>query len=1003
MQEDAMYRHTTQSLVTLLLLVVGLAGSTLVSAQDAVIWRPIEERTIVPQGPRAIIPRAYRTFALDQAALNARLATAPLERSASSRATLQLPLPDGSLGRFAVAESPIMEPALAAQFPEIKTYLGQGLDDPTATVRFDQTPAGFHAMILSEAGTIFIDPYSQADTTHYMSYFKSDYPLPAGKTIVEQVIDKTLPQQTAQRSNATSGASLRTYRLAVAATGEYTQFFGGTVNAAMAAIVTTVNRVDGVYEREVAVRLVLVNNNSQLIYTNPATDPYTNNNPGALLSQNQANIDSVIGSANYDIGHVFSTGGGGLAGLGVVCSGSFKAQGETGSSSPTGDAYDIDYVAHEIGHQFGANHTFNGTNGSCGGGNRNSATAYEPGSGSTIMAYAGICTGDDLQSNSDDYFHGISFDEIVAFTNFGGGNTCGTLTSTGNSAPSVEAGASYTIPSRTPFTLTGSASDPNGDALTYHWEEFDLGNASTANNSSNPPFFRSFSPTSSPSRTFPKLSDILNNTMTIGEILPSVSRTMNFRLTARDNRSGGGGVANDSTTVAVVGSAGPFGVSAPNTAVTWTGGSEQTVTWSVANTTQAPISCPNVTILLSTDGGLSFPTTVLASTPNDGTQSVVVPNIATTTARLKVICANNIFFDISNANFTINAVPSATMSVGTVPAEPNTSGNFVVALSQAAPNGGVTVNYSVATGGNAATPGVDYTALSGSVLLASGATTATIPINVLDDQLIDPGETISVTLTTGTGYAPDAPNSASVTIGDNDFPSATISPGAVPAEPNSSGSFVVTLSAAVSDTVTVNYSVATGGSAATPGVDYVTLSGSVLVPTRATTATIPINVLDDQLIDPGETISVTLATGTGYTLNTPSSAGLTIGDDDLLSATISAGTAPAEPNTTGSFTVTLSAAAPAGGVMVNYSVGTAGSAATPGVDYQALSGSVLVPSGATTATIPVVVIDDNIVDPGETVEVTLIAGTNYRVGTANKATLTIGNVYRVFAPVIRKQ
>jgi hypothetical protein len=241
---------------------------------------------------------------------------------------------------------------------------------------------------------------------------------------------------------------------------------------------------------------------------------------------------------------------------------------------------------------------------------------------------------------------------------------------------------------------------------------------------------------------------------------------MVFRLTARDNRSGGGGVAYDSKNVTVASSAGPFLITAPNTAVTWVGGTQQTVTWDVANTTQAPVSCPNVTIMLSTDGGATFPTTVLANTPNDGTQAIVVPNTATTNARIKVVCANNIFFDISNANFTIQAVTDATIAAGSVPSEPSTNGSFIVTLDAAAPIGGLTINYSVATGGSAATPGVDYTALSGSVTVPAGQTIATIPVTVLDDTLVDPNETIGLTLTTGTGYAPGTPANASLTIGD---------------------------------------------------------------------------------------------------------------------------------------------------------------------------------------------------------------------------------------------
>jgi hypothetical protein len=376
-----------------------------------------------------------------------------------------------------------------------------------------------------------------------------------------------------------------------------------------------------------------------------------------MLSQNQSNLDTVIGSANYDFGHVFSTGGGGVASLGVVCRAGVKARGVTGSSQPVGDPFDVDYVAHEIGHQFGANHSFNGNAGSCSGGNRNGPTAYEPGSGSTIMAYAGICGAQNLQLYSDDYFHGVNLDEIVAYSTVGSGNGCPVVTPTRNQPPVVDAGpGGFTIPSQTPFTLTGSASDPNGDALTYNWEEFDLGPAGAPNNPLSPPFFRSWPSVASPARTFPRLPDLVNNSTVIGEVLPNVTRALNFRLTVRDNRLGGGGVNSANVGFNVTTAAGPFAVTAPNTAVVWAGNSQQNVTWNVAGTTAAPVSCPSVAISLSSDGGFTYPITLVSNTPNDGSQSIVVPNIATTTARVRVACASNVFFDISNANFTINPV-----------------------------------------------------------------------------------------------------------------------------------------------------------------------------------------------------------------------------------------------------------------------------------------------------------------------------------------------------------
>lgn len=647
-----------------------------VHAQDSSsdgVWSDLPDGVFAARAEQQIAPQKYRALVLNPAALEAQLATAPQEGSAArgTGTVLTLPLPDGAWGRFQIVESPIMAPELAAQFPEIKTYAGQGLDDPTATIRLDWTPAGFHAIILSGGDTVYIDPLFRGNVTNYASYFKGDFG-PATKQFVEnEPLDPNgvwANQLTAIRASGAalmpSGTQLRTYRLAMAATGEYTQFHGGTVAKALAAITTTMNRINAVYEREVAVRMVLIANNNLIIYTNGSTDPYSNSDGGAMLAQNINNLNSVIGSANYDVGHVFSTGGGGVAYLGVICNNNYKGGGVTGSSAPVGDPFDIDYVAHEIGHQFGANHTFNGNAGACSGGNRNASTAYEPGSGSTIMAYAGICGAQDLQPNSNDYFHGASYDEIMAHITQGSGNSCGTVTNTGNTPPTTNAGASYTIPKQTPFTLTGSGSDANGDNLTYNWEQFDLGAAGAPNNNTNPPFFRSFSSSTSPARTFPKWSDILNNTTTIGEILPNVTRTMNFRLTVRDNRSGGGGVNFASTTVNVTTAAGPFQVTAPNTAVSWPAGETRTVTWNVANTTAAPVSCPNVKILLSTNGGSSYPITLLAGTANDGSANVTVPNNPTTTARIQVMCANNIFFDISDVNFTItSAVAPATITI----------------------------------------------------------------------------------------------------------------------------------------------------------------------------------------------------------------------------------------------------------------------------------------------------------------------------------------------------
>jgi hypothetical protein len=429
------------------------------------------------------------------------------------------------------------------------------------------------------------------------------------------------------------------------------------------AIVTTVNRVNGVYEKEVAIRLVLVANNNLIEYLSAASDLFTgNNDANTLISESQSVITSRIGTANFDIGHTFSTGGGGLAGLGVVCNASNKARGITGSPQPTGDAYDIDFVAHEVGHQFGGNHTFNATTDNCSG-NRTGSTSVEPGSGITIMGYAGICGSiNDLANNSIPYFHTVSQGQIGSFSNNGGtGGSCAQITATGNSAPVVNAGSDYTIPAGTPFMLTGSATDANGDALTYSWEQIDNGPSGANWNSGNSPFFRSFAPTASPTRYFPRMSDILSGTQTIGEFLPTNSQTLNFRLTARDNRNGGSGVCSDEAVVSVVAGT-AFTVTSQTSATSWTANGSNTadITWNAGNTASAPINATNVSILFSVDGGQTYPYTLVQSTPNDGSHTITIPAIATTSGKIMVKGANNIFFNINGGIISIiNSVCSA--------------------------------------------------------------------------------------------------------------------------------------------------------------------------------------------------------------------------------------------------------------------------------------------------------------------------------------------------------
>lgn len=631
----------------------------------------VEERVPNIKKQRYIVPVRYHFSRLELLNLREMAGSIPHEvqvrEGSAAPFAIELPAPDGSFQKFLVAESPVVEVGLGLRYPEITTYAGRGISDPYAYIRFDITPAGLHAQIISPNGTWYIDPYSLSTNEFYISYLRNDYTADRSRAseatcslIADEEIAEEIKFLREQIGWEQSGAQLRTYRTAIAATGEYTAFHGGTVALGLAAVITALNRVNGIYETEVAIRMNLIANNDLIVYTNASTDPYTNNSGSTMLSQNVTNLNNVIGNANFDVGHVFSTGGGGVAGLGVIC-GNSKARGVTGLPSPVGDPFYVDYVAHEMGHQFGGNHTFNGSSGSCSGGNRNASTAYEPGSGTTIMAYAGICSPQNTQNFSDPFFHGISLDEIIAFSTLGGGNNCPVITPTNNDAPSVTVpSGGFSIPKSTPFSLTGSALDPNGDSLTYCWEQFDLGSAGAPGSPvGNAPIFRSFKPAATPTRYFPKLADVINNTYVMGEILPSYARTLTFRLTARDNRSGGGGMGKASLQFSVTDAAGPFLVTSPNTAVTWDGSTTQTIQWDVAGTNAAPVNTQFVRILLSTDGGLTFPHVILESSPNDGAEQITLPNLPTTTARIKIEAVGNIYYDMSNANFTIidNPVP----------------------------------------------------------------------------------------------------------------------------------------------------------------------------------------------------------------------------------------------------------------------------------------------------------------------------------------------------------
>ncbi|WP_333876639.1 zinc-dependent metalloprotease [Flavobacterium sp.] len=638
--------------------------SVTVFAQHAT-WEKVAAQNLVPlkQVQRTTFPTAFSLFTTNVASLKSALQSAPNRLTAKHSATIiTVPNATGGTERFQMFEFSNFAPELQAQFPNIRSYIGVGIDDKKAQIRMSSDDSGIQAMIFrTDKRNEFIEPYTEGGAV-YAVYESSRVrgELPFHCTTEDASIAHSLQRQTSPSPMSSSG-ELLLFRLALSCNGEYTAYFGGTVAGALAAMNATMTRVNGVFEKDLAIHMNIIANNSAVIYTNAATDPYTT--MGNWNNQLQTTLTNVIGEANYDVGHMFgSTGGGGNAGcIGCVCVDGIKGRGITSPADgvPMGDTFDIDYVAHELGHQFGGNHTFsNNVEGS--------GVNVEPGSGSTIMGYAGI-TAQDVQPNSDDYFVYASIKQIQDnMVN----KTCPTRVTLTNVAPVVDAGLDYTIPRSTPFVLTGIASDANGDELTYCWEQNDsattqTGTASAASaTKTGGPNWRSYDPVSSASRYFPPLARVVANQSTtqgtdiIVEALSSVARTLNFVLTVRDNFAGAGQTNSDAMRVTVNGTAGPFLVSVPNTAVSWTVGTNQTVTWAVAGTTANGVNAQYVDIFLSTDGGFTYPIQLASKVPNDGSETITVPNNVGTTNRIMVKGYKHIFYDISNTNFSIVAPTS---------------------------------------------------------------------------------------------------------------------------------------------------------------------------------------------------------------------------------------------------------------------------------------------------------------------------------------------------------
>ena len=759
------------------------------------IWSDTPNRSLVTKDFN------YRSLNANAEELLNQLKNAPLESNNEQGLEFFLPLPNGEFERVSVVESPIMTAKLAEKLPNLKTYKITGLDNPEISGRLDASPEGFHGLLNTDQGMIYIEPELSYDpsgsSSAYRSFNKANFPTPKHAYKCSVIghdhskgsilsSNQSRSQMSAMRS---SGTAVRTYRLAMAATAEYTAAVSSgipTVVQGQAAIVTAVNRINTIYEKEVAIKFILVDN-SDIVFTNTFTDGYTNNVGSLLLLENQNKLDMVITPAEYDIGHVFSTGGGGVAFLASVCddasdlspNSNNKAKGVTGLSTPIGDPFIIDFVAHEIGHQFGATHTFNAggiTSGSCDDNNREnhintdggeqlSDSAYEPGSGSTIMAYAGICAEQNIQENSDPYFHARSLEQIREFvgneipsSNTQGGS-CGSNTFTGNMPPSAEAGENYILPANTPFALTGSGNDVDAadvNSLNYTWEQYDLGSKTTNQtemhtDADTRPIIRSRQGTGSSTRYVPSLDAILENNLTknIGERLPTTDRDMKFRLTVR---SGSSGFNQDDMVITVDKDSGPFIVTAPTAISTLSGNSQISVNWNVANTQATPVNCAHVEIKYSTDGGQTFPTTLLASTDNDGAASVTLANMTTTTARIKVQCLNNIFFNVSPENFSVNAVSLLDITAAsTDQAEgdsESTAYNFTVTRSGDT-NGVASVTYTViGSGSNPANANdfVNNKLPDESISFATGELAKTIIINVSGDTDFESDERFTITL-----------------------------------------------------------------------------------------------------------------------------------------------------------------------------------------------------------------------------------------------------------------
>jgi hypothetical protein len=574
---------------------------------------------------------------------------------------ITLPLPNGLSITVKLTPSPILSKDLAEQYPHFMTYQAEQVDQPKNIGRFSISHLGLFGFFRYNNQWMLLSPRYQGEAVEYASYWYKDAPTESKSVSLTAdflLADRQQEQPVLAQKLVTTGDTVRTYKLAISTTGEYTQKLGGTTENVLAELMNLVNRINQVLLIDLALQFELIDNRN-IIFFDANSDPYTNSDIATDIEENQDVVDQAIGIQNYDIGHLLGTNGGGLAYVGVVCNSQFKAQGYTGLSNPQGERFYIDLVTHELGHQLGAGHSFNATSSdSCAEGQRNNSSAYEPGSGSTIMSYAGICGSQNLQNDSDPYFHSISIQNIRDYVDGFSGQRCGVEAVIDNAIPQIQLTQNtYTIPADTPFVLSGSATDTDNDLLTFTWEQFDNGGTlgATSNltemnsDNGNNPLFRSYSPIEVTQRYFPQLSDVLTGQTRLGETYATTDRDMRFRLTARDNN---GGVNQQDLVITVTTANQTFNIDTPTQ---WRGLSEQTVTWDTGDTLMAPINCAYVDILLIADAVNPIETRVLMGTPNDGQQNITVPNVTSVDARLVLKCSDNVFYALSPAAFSIMA------------------------------------------------------------------------------------------------------------------------------------------------------------------------------------------------------------------------------------------------------------------------------------------------------------------------------------------------------------